>query len=151
MNNFFLRKETLNSYKEYMNRHIQSCKRTESIIHSRKQEFIDSFPENISLLHAISGMYAELAELTDLVHKHVFYGIEINEKDIVEEMGDFLYYWDLLGCYLQKITGCESINDITARDRNREKLAIRYPKGYSNLDSINRKLDNENKAFKDLK
>ena len=44
------------------------------------------------LLHATLGIASEAGELVDAVKKYVFYGAELDEVNLVEEIGDLQWY-----------------------------------------------------------
>lgn len=142
-------KEYMNLHRRYIEKHVKFCKRTGEATEERIANVFDYPRNNVSLIMATMGMNTELAEITDIIQKKVFYGIPIKPEDILEEMGDFLYYWDLLQSELRNSLGCNSLNDITARELNRKKLLIRYPSGhYSNEESLNRDSSKEKEVFK---
>lgn len=138
------------SYRDYIEDYVEACKRTGKVTDDMLSNSFDNPSGNIALLHAIVGMQSELGELMDIIRKKVFYGIPLDVPNIIEEMGDFLYYWNLLQDQLRKETCCNEINDITAMDLNRKKLAVRYPNGYSIKDSINRDRKAERAIFESL-
>ena len=92
--------------------------------------------EEERMLQASIGMTGESAEVMDLIKKVHFQKHTLNEEKIdkiIEEMGDILWYMNLM---------IKTIN--TTWDNvlitNNEKLAKRYPKGeFNSLDSMNRK------------
>lgn len=91
------------------------------------QEIIDELtPAKAHLLHMASCIPSEAGELFDAVKKHVFYGKEIDMKNVLEEMGDIEFY----------LRGLRQGLGITREDTlraNMEKLSKRYAAGtYSN-------------------
>lgn len=136
-----------NSYKEYMENHIEACKRTGRVTEDMIARSFDNPQGTTTLLMTMLGMQTELAEIADIVQKKVFYGIPMEVGSLLEEMGDFLYYWDLFQDHLRTELCCAAINDITVRDLNRKKLAIRYPNGYSNKNAIEKDLEAEKAVF----
>lgn len=128
------------SYHEYIAEHVKACQRTGYISDERIAFSFDKPRSNLSLLHAIMGMQSELGEIADIIRRRVFYGVPLSVPTLLEEMGDFLYYWDIFAHQLREETCCASLNDITVRDLNRQKLALRYPDGYDNNISGNREL-----------
>ena len=120
------------TFREYMERHVTSCKRTGNVTERMIAFTFDNPQSNVTLIMTSMGMTAELSEINDIIQRKVLYGIPMDIPSILEELGDFTYYWDLLLVHLRKELCCEAINDITIRDLNRKKLQIRYPDGYSN-------------------
>ena len=65
----------------------------------------------------------------DAVKKHVIYGKPLDEENLKEELGDIFWY-SALTC---AILGVE-IEQIM--QQNIEKLARRYPEGYSDYNAV---------------
>ncbi|WP_176581328.1 nucleoside triphosphate pyrophosphohydrolase family protein [Bacillus thuringiensis] len=98
----------------------------------------DSHPD-MRLLNAGAGLCGESGEVIDMLKKAIFHGHGFNQSsektidthDIAKELGDILYYVsvasDELGYTLQEIA-----------EININKLAKRYPEGFSVEASINR-------------
>ena len=137
------------SYREYMEQHIQACKRTGQLTAERMANSFEAPQTCLSMLHAIVGLQSQLGDIVDIIGRHVFYGVPLDVPSILEETGDFLYYWDLLQDQLREKTCCNAINDITARDLNRKKLMLRYPNGYSEERYAKRNLTAEKALFED--
>ncbi len=83
-----------------------------------------------ALLNATLGL-GEAGELQNIIKKQVFHGHAPVYNDILDEVGDVLYYLDWL-LDLHSFT----LND--AMHANVSKLAKRYPNGFSADASINR-------------
>ena len=84
------------------------------------------------LLNGVMGLNGEAGETIDIVKKALFQGHELKKEEFVEELGDVLWYIALC---------CETI-DVSLEDvanANVVKLVKRYPDGFSNKDSIERK------------
>lgn len=78
------------------------------------------------------GLTGESGEVVDHIKKHVFHGHELNTKEIENELGDVLHY----------LAGLATMCDLTLEGiatKNIDKLKKRYPNGFSEEDSINRK------------
>ncbi|GGI41968.1 nucleoside triphosphate pyrophosphohydrolase family protein [Mammaliicoccus stepanovicii] len=85
-----------------------------------------------SLINGALGLTGESGEVADIVKKHVFQGHDLNKEDLIDELGDVMWY----------IASCASALDINLEDvgfRNIEKLQKRYPDGFKEEDSKNRK------------
>lgn len=87
--------------------------------------------KQFELIHAILGLASELGELAGTVKKHVIYGQDLDEENLVEEVGDQDWYAALM---LTAISEFRSI----AMEKNIEKLRKRYPEGYTDLAAIAR-------------
>lgn len=75
--------------------------------------------ERINLVHGALGIAGESGELVDAVKKCAFYNRDIDHENVVEELGDLLFYMQLIMNTL----------DVTMYDvlqHNREKLSKRY-------------------------
>jgi NTP pyrophosphatase (non-canonical NTP hydrolase) len=94
----------------------------------------------VRLLHACMGINTESGELTDILKKYVFYGKEIDIPNIIEEIGDLLWYISLVA-YEFNIS-FEELMDI-----NNAKLETRYGPAFSEEKAINRNLDKERKIL----
>lgn len=85
------------------------------------------------LLNALLGMCGEAGECADMYKKHVFQGHEFKTDEFLLEVGDVLWY---VACACEAMGA--SLDEVM--QRNLDKLAKRYPDGYSNEASINRTL-----------
>lgn len=74
-------------------------------------------------LHCVIGMAGEIGELLDAYKKHAFYGQPLDRENVIEELGDIMFYAHALMFYLD-LDLEEIIN------ANRKKLDKRYPKGH---------------------
>jgi NTP pyrophosphatase (non-canonical NTP hydrolase) len=90
----------------------------------------------IRLLHAGMGMCTESGEFLDTLKKHIFYGKAIDEVNLMEEVGDLLWYCavalDELGYSFEE---CQKINIA--------KLRKRYGEKFTSEQAINRDLGTE--------
>ena len=100
---------------------------------------------DVRLNHAIWGIVTEAGELMDLMKKHYVYNRTFSFEDVVDELGDLLFYT------FQAID--EVISDGNFEDklelvirRNMAKLLSRYPEGYSHNKANNRDRNAEKKA-----
>lgn len=83
------------------------------------------------ILHATLGIASEAGELTTTIKAWMAYGKDLDVKNIVEEMGDLMWYVALM---------CQRLN-IRMEDvavNNIAKLYERYPEKYSDEDAIAR-------------
>lgn len=97
--------------------------------------------EQKRLTHASLGLCTEAAELADAVKKHIFYGKPLDKVNLVEEIGDILWYSAIV------LDACQSSFD-DAMDKNIAKLRRRYPQGiFSASNAINRDVEAERVAM----
>jgi len=96
-----------------------------------------------SLLHALLGVAGESGELVDEYKKCMFYGKLFDKFKMKEEVGDLLFYVQViinqLGSSMEEIM-----------DMNMAKLNVRYPDGYSDKRAIVRNKVNEITAMKSV-
>lgn len=80
--------------------------------------------DQLKILHAAMGISGESGELMDAVKKHVLYDKPLDKKNVVEEVGDLLWYMALM---------LESIGSSfeEAMKMNHDKLEKRYPTGFT--------------------
>ena len=98
--------------------------------------------EQKRLTHAGLGLCTEAAELADSVKKHIFYGKPLDKVNLVEEIGDILWYSAIV------LDACQSSFD-EAMDKNIAKLRKRYPQGiFSASKAIHRDVEAEREALK---
>lgn len=90
----------------------------------------------IRLLHASIGMCTETGELQDQLKKHIFYGKPLDTTNLVEEMGDLMWYVGIM-CDTLKV----SLEDVMIK--NIAKLKARYPEKFTEDKALNRNLFDE--------
>jgi NTP pyrophosphatase (non-canonical NTP hydrolase) len=92
--------------------------------------------KTIRLLHAGMGIATEAGEFVDTIKKYAFYGKEIDQRNLIEELGDLMWYIalavDTLGTSLDAVM-----------EKNAAKLAARYKAGFSAKEAIVRNIENE--------
>ncbi|QQS39178.1 nucleoside triphosphate pyrophosphohydrolase family protein [Candidatus Woesebacteria bacterium] len=114
--------------------YIKKAIRTESV-HYRKLT-----KGNQRLEHAILGMITESGELADALKKYKFYNLPLDKVNLIEEIGDVLWYvaiaCDELGVDFEKIM-----------DKNIRKLEVRYPEKFTSEKSKKRNLKKERKEL----
>ena len=88
------------------------------------------------LLHAAMGLSTESGEFMDQLKKHLYYGKELDEHNLREELGDLLWYIGI---------ACDALNTTVELEMARviDKLMVRYPDRFSNYLAQNRDLDAE--------
>ena len=100
-------------------------------------------PINIDLNHAAMGVSTEAGEILDIIKKHIYYGKDIDTKNLIEELGDIIYYIQLLINTLNIKNGNTRITLDSVIWDNIKKLTKRYPNGFSESAALNRDIDNE--------
>lgn len=92
--------------------------------------------KEVAIIHHAVGIATEAAELLDAVCAHVFDGTELDRVNLVEEVGDLLWYEARLLSFL-------GTDFADAKGRNIAKLRKRFPDGFTELDAQERDLDAE--------
>ena len=77
------------------------------------------------------GLAGETGETVDIFKKHIYQGKDLDINDVIEEIGDILWYIANL-CNVNRITMKECM------ESNVEKLRKRYPNGFSIKDALER-------------
>ena len=106
------------------NEYQKACLRTEpmdaKISHTTRLE------------NGLMGLNGEAGEAIDILKKFLFQGHELDKKHLARELGDVAWYLavtaDALGYYLEDIF-----------QMNIDKLKARYPDGFDQERSVNRK------------
>ena len=84
------------------------------------------------LICGAMGLNGEAGEVVDLLKKCIFHGHKFVKEDLVKELGDVLWYvaliCDSLGIPMEEVM-----------EKNIKKLKERYPEGFTEKASINRK------------
>lgn len=92
--------------------------------------------KNIRLLHGAIGIATESGEFLDALKKHLYYGKSLDNTNLIEELGDLLFYISLcanvLGISLEEI-----------KQINHNKLKARYDQKFSETAAIYRDLEKE--------
>lgn len=84
-----------------------------------------------SQINGLLGLNGEVGEVTDIFKKHLFQGHNLNREEVIEEMGDVLWYMAELCTGLNISMEQVAISNI-------EKLKRRYPDGFESKKSIRR-------------
>ena len=84
------------------------------------------------LINGALGLTGEAGEVSDMIKKYIFHRHDLNKEELVKELGDVCWYVALLSHAID--VPLEEILEI-----NIEKLKKRYPDGFSEEKSINRK------------
>ena len=83
------------------------------------------------LINAVMGLCGESGEAIDIVKKHLHQGHELDREKLIKELGDIAWYLAETAYALEI-----PLEDIL--QGNIEKLAKRYPEGFSQERSRNR-------------
>lgn len=116
-----------------------ACATTES----RKSEILLDGACQTRFLHAILGITTESGELTDLFKKWLFYGRRFTAEQVIEELGDLLWYTGILMHEMQ-------VSPEEVMTANIAKLRSRYPEAFDHVQSGDRDLEAESKALMDV-
>lgn len=92
------------------------------------------------IMHGMIGMATETGELQDQVKKHLIYGKPLDVVNVIEEVGDVLWYCAIV------LDACSSTFE-AAFDRNIAKLKKRFPDKFTEHNALNRDLDAERAAL----
>ena len=92
------------------------------------------------LIHASLGMTTESAEIADALKKHLMYGKPLDQTNLIEEVGDVLWYAAVL---LDEL----GVSFEDAMEANIRKLKRRYPEGFTADRALNRDLKSEREAL----
>ena|SRR3989344_7410112 len=90
--------------------------------------------------HAIDGLVTEAGELMEAIKKVKFYGAKLDKVNLVEELGDIMWYLAIFSNELKV-----SFEEIWYK--NIRKLKTRYPEKYTDKKAQNRNLKNERKEL----
>ncbi len=86
------------------------------------------------LINGVMGLCGESGEAIDIVKKHLAQGHELDKEKLAKELGDVAWY-------LAEACHALDINLEDVLTQNIDKLKRRYPDGFKEIDSINRKDD----------
>ena len=91
----------------------------------------DMGSKQMNLIHGALGVSSDAGELVDAIKKHTIYGKELDFENVIEELGDVLWFCALIA----EIVGT---NLSVVMEANIAKLAKRYPNKYSDAAAIAR-------------
>lgn len=92
------------------------------------------------LIHGAMGAAGEAGEILDAIKKCVFYGGDLDVTNLMEEVGDALFY-------LQSIATNAGFTIPEAIDANIRKLNARYGDKFSAKRALNRDLEKEREVL----
>ncbi len=96
------------------------------------------------LLHGAMGLATEAGEFLSPIKAHIYYGRELDETNLREELGDIMWY-------MAVICDCLGVDFEEIWERNIKKLQARYGDKYSDFYANNRNLAKEYRVLKDKK
>jgi len=98
----------------------------------------------IRLLHGAMGLQTEVGEFMDALKKFIFYGKEVDEINLAEEVGDLFWYLAIICSELD-------LEFETIMAANLAKLRVRYPQKFSETEAVTRDLGAERAALENGK
>ena len=116
--------------------YIENAKRTEP----KKYLFGNTGDVTPRIEHAILGISTEAGELTDTLKQAKIYGKALDNVNLIEEIGDVMWYMAIL---------CDALDVSfeTVWDKNIRKLRARFPEKYTDNKALERDLKNERKEL----
>jgi NTP pyrophosphatase (non-canonical NTP hydrolase) len=94
----------------------------------------------IRLLHGSCGLATEAGELLDTIKKYAFYGKEIDTVNVIEEVGDLMWYCAII---LDEL----DVEFEDVMEKNINKLKARYGEKFSETSANTRNLNKERKIL----
>jgi NTP pyrophosphatase (non-canonical NTP hydrolase) len=121
--------------KDYVKNVLVTESRDFTAVKDRMQE-----TSTVRLMHAMIGMCTESGEIQDQLKKHIFYGKPLDKTNLVEELGDLMWYVGVM---------CSELNvDLDeVMEKNIAKLKKRYGEKFTEAAALNRDLDSERKIL----
>ena len=105
---------------------------TEIFQREARRSLRDDLPYEATCSNMCMGLAGEIGEVIDIMKKHIYQGKELDITDVIEEVGDVLWY----------IANFCSVNNITmdeCMESNIKKLRKRFPNGFTIKDANERK------------
>lgn len=125
------------------NEYLQQSKRTDLGRYGKKEFTLRVGNElEVDLLHASLGMNTEQAEFADVLKKYLAYGKEIDKVNLLEELGDQLWY------IAMALRALDSDFE-TVFTMNINKLQKRFPHKFESEKALNRDLETERQQLED--
>ena len=97
-----------------------------------KRTINKSLQDDERIAELVFGVNGEIGEVTELLKKSIYHGHSLEIKKLAEEIGDVMWY-------LTNIATLYGIPMTYILEANIKKLEERYPEGFSEEKSINRK------------
>ena len=105
---------------------------TEMFQREARRSLRDDLPYEAMCSNMCMGLAGEIGEVIDIMKKHIYQGKELDITDVIEEVGDVLWY----------IANFCNVNNITmdeCMESNIKKLRKRFPNGFTTKDANERK------------
>lgn len=105
---------------------------TEIFQREARRSLRDDLPYEAMCSNMCMGLAGEIGEVVDIMKKHIYQGKELDITDVIEEVGDVLWY----------IANFCNVNNITmdeCMESNIKKLRKRFPNGFTIKDANERK------------
>ena len=105
---------------------------TEIFQREARRSLRDDLPYEATCSNMCMGLAGEIGEVIDIMKKHIYQGKELDITDVIEEVGDVLWY----------IANFCNVNNITmdeCMESNIKKLRKRFPNGFTVKDANERK------------
>ena len=105
---------------------------TEIFQREARRSLRDDLPYEATRSNMCMGLAGEIGEVIDIMKKHIYQGKELDITDVIEEVGDVLWY----------IANFCNVNNITmdeCMESNIKKLRKRFPNGFTTKDANERK------------
>lgn len=105
---------------------------TEIFQREARRSLRDDLPYEAMCSNMCMGLAGEIGEVIDIMKKHIYQGKELDITDVIEEVGDVLWY----------IANFCNVNNITmdeCMENNIKKLRKRFPNGFTIKDANQRK------------
>ena len=105
---------------------------TEIFQREARRSLRDDLPYEATCSNMCMGLAGEIGEVIDIMKKHIYQGKELDITDVIEEVGDVLWY----------IANFCNVNNITmdeCMESNIKKLRKRFPNGFTTKDANERK------------
>lgn len=105
---------------------------TEIFQREARRSLRDDLPYEAMCSNMCMGLAGEIGEVVDIMKKHIYQGKELDITDVIEEVGDVLWY----------IANFCNVNNITmdeCMESNIKKLRKRFPNGFTIKDANQRK------------
>lgn len=105
---------------------------TEIFQREARRSLRDDLPYEAMCSNMCMGLAGEISEVIDIMKKHIYQGKELDITDVIEEVGDVLWY----------IANFCNVNNITmdeCMESNIKKLRERFPNGFTIKDANERK------------
>lgn len=107
-----------------LNYQIEALRTNDPEAYTRTLQRIQTDPALLQLLLGGMGLASEAGEASDVIKKHIFHGAPLDAEKLKKEIGDVLWYMNLILCELGSTF--EEVMQL-----NVDKLKARYPDGFS--------------------